>query len=395
MTTVEDAVRVAARIGYPVLVRPSYVLGGRAMEIVNSDDELRRYVSAAAQFSSSHPILVDKYLEGKEVEADAICDGHDVLIPGLMEHIERAGVHSGDSMAVYPGIDLSDREVRAIVDYTVRIGRALGVEGLMNVQYVIHQGEVYVLEVNPRASRTVPFLSKITGIPMIEVATKVMLGTRLIDQGYRSGLGKRQDLVAIKAPVFSMAKLVGVDTSLGPEMKSTGEVMGVDRHFVPAMTKCLMAAGLMLPANGSVLLSVADRDKAEVAPYIRRLAKIGYGLYATEGTAAMIRSMGLSVEMVTKKLREGHPNVVDVIEQGLVQGVLNTVTGGRTTLQDGIAIRRSAAERGLPCFTSIDTFNAAVESLVAPPSRYEVLPVIEYLTTDQVETGVTASSGTA
>jgi carbamoyl-phosphate synthase large subunit len=222
-----------------------------------------------------------------------------------------------------------------------------------------------------------------------------MLGISLIDQGYGSGLGKRQDLVAIKAPVFSMAKLVGVDTSLGPEMKSTGEVMGVDRHFVPAMTKCLMAAGLMLAPNGSVLLSVADRDKAEVAPYIRRLAEIGYGLYATEGTAAMIRSMGLSVEMVTKKLREGHPNVVDVIEQGLVQGVLNTVTGGRTTLQDGIAIRRSAAERGLPCFTSIDTFKAAVESLVAPPSRYEILPVIEYLTTGQVETGIAASSGTA
>ena len=394
VNNVQDAVRVAERIGYPVLVRPSYVLGGRAMEIVNNHDELRRYVTAAAQFSSSRPILVDKYLEGKEVEADAICDGRDVFIPGVMEHIERAGVHSGDSMAVYPGINLSERDVQTIIGYTVKIGRALGVEGLMNVQYVIYQGEVYVLEVNPRASRTVPFLSKITGVPMIEVATKVMLGISLNKQGYSSGLRSPQDLVAIKAPVFSMAKLVGVDTSLGPEMKSTGEVMGIDRHFVPAMTKCLMAAGLMLPPKGSVLLSVADRDKAEVEPYIRRLAEIGYGLYATEGTAAMIRSMGLAVEMVTKKLREGHPNVVDIIEQDLVHGVLNTVTGGRTTLQDGIAIRRSATERGLPCFTSIDTFKAAVESLIAPPSRYEVLPVGEYLTTHHVVANAAASSGT-
>ncbi len=380
VTNVEDAVRVAGRIGYPVLVRPSYVLGGRAMEIVHHDDDLRRYVAAAAQINEKHPILVDKYLEGREVEVDAICDGHDVLIPGVMEHIERAGVHSGDSMAVYPGLNLSEQEVQTIVDYAVTIGLALEVRGLMNVQYVIYKGEVYVLEVNPRASRTVPFLSKVTGIPMVKVATHVMLGRTLREQGYQTGLAPKQDLVAIKAPVFSMAKLVGVDTYLGPEMKSTGEVMGIDRTFPAALTKCLIAAKLILPPAGAILLSIADRDKDEAQPYIRRLGDIGYRLYATEGTAAMIRSMGLPVEMVTKKLDEGHPNVLDVISQRLVNGVLNTVTGGRSILQDGFAIRRAATERGLPVFTSIDTFKAAVESLTAPAGSYDIRPLPEYLT---------------
>jgi carbamoyl-phosphate synthase large subunit len=300
-----------------------------------------------------------------------------------MEHIERAGVHSGDSMAVYPGVTLTPKDVETIVDYTVRIGLEIGLRGLMNVQYVIYQGEVYVLEVNPRASRTVPFISKVTGVPMVRLATRVMLGETLAEMGYRTGLHPAQRLVAIKAPVFSMAKLIGVDTYLGPEMKSTGEVMGVDREFIPALTKCLMAARNLLPAKGSLLLSIADKDKAEAAPIAEKLARLGYGLYATEGTAAMLAKLGLPVQMITKKLNLGHPNVVDVIQQGLVQGVVNTVTGERSPLKDGFYIRRAAAERGLPVFTSLDTFRVAVESLANGSDGYSVLPLPEYLKAEE------------
>lgn len=379
VTSVEEALNVAQLIGYPVLVRPSYVLGGRAMEICNNASEVVTYVKAATEISSKHPILVDKYLEGKEVEVDAICDGERVLIPGVMEHIERAGVHSGDSMAVYPGVHLSSREVDVIVDYTTRIGIGLQTKGLMNVQYVIFQDEVYVLEVNPRASRTVPFLSKVTGVPMVKVATNVMLGKSLAEQGYEGGLWKRQKLVAIKAPVFSMSKLVGVDTYLGPEMKSTGEVMGIDHSLGAALTKALLAAGGALPSQGTILLSIADKDKPEALPIIRDLAGLGYKLCATEGTAAMIEAVGLPVQMVTKKLDQGHPNVLDVIRDGVVQGVVNTIGGHRQPLRDGFAIRRGAVERGIPCFTSLDTFRAVVSSLLASPSGYNVLPLREYL----------------
>ncbi len=378
VTNVQEALTVAQRIGYPVLVRPSYVLGGRAMEIVYNATELIRYVTAATAVSNQHPILVDKYLEGKEVEVDAICDGTDVLIPGIMEHIERAGVHSGDSMAVYPGISLSPSEVETIVDYTIRIGRALGLRGLLNIQYVIYQGEVYVLEVNPRASRTVPFLSKVTGVPMVAVATNVMLGRSLAEQGYRSGLWPRQNLVAVKAPVFSMAKLVGVDTYLGPEMKSTGEVMGVDSSFYQALTKALLAAQLMLPPTGALLLSIADRDKPEALPLIQRLHHLGYRFYATEGTAAMLQAVGLPVQMITKRLNQGHPNVIDVIREGLVQGVVNTITGGRSEMADGFQIRRAATERGIPCFTSLDTLRAVIESLAHGGQHYSVRRLSEY-----------------
>jgi carbamoyl-phosphate synthase large subunit len=384
VTSVEDALKVAKLIGYPVLVRPSYVLGGRAMEIVHDAGELIRYMSLAIELDTKHPVLIDKYLEGKECELDAICDGEDVFIPGIMEHIERAGVHSGDSMAVYPGLRLSEHEVDTLVDYSIRIGRGLQIRGLMNVQFVIMPGSgtqgsaVYVLEVNPRASRTVPFISKVTGVPMVKIATRVMLGTSLKEQGYHTGLYKRQKLVGIKAPVFSMSKLLGVDTYLGPEMKSTGEVMGIDYTFNAALAKALLAAGLMLPANGSILLSIADRDKPEAAPIIRKLADIGYKLLATEGTAAMIEAMGLPATMITKKLSEGHPNVVDVINNGTVHGVVNTITGGRIPLKDGFAIRRAAAERRIPCFTSLDTIRAVVEVLSAGTHMYNAQPLPSY-----------------
>ncbi len=384
VTSLDEALSVAKLIDYPVLVRPSYVLGGRAMEIVHNASELDRYLSLALELDTKHPVLIDKYLEGKEVEVDAIGDGENVLIPGIMEHIERAGVHSGDSMAVYPGVNLTKPEVETIVDYTIRIGLALKIKGLMNIQFVImpnstpQQPSVYVLEVNPRASRTVPFLSKITGVPIVNVATKVMLGKSLKEQGYSTGLWPTQRLVAIKAPVFSMSKLLGVDTYLGPEMKSTGEVMGIDYTFDAAVAKALLAAGLMLVTPGAILFSIADRNKPEALPIIRKFSEVGYKIYATEGTAAMIKSVGLPVKVISKKLSEGHPNVIDIINDGIVNGVVNTITGDRIPLRDGFEIRRAAVEKHIPCFTSLDTARAAVEVLLNGSQIYSVQPLPDY-----------------
>ena len=383
VTSEEEALSIGRTLGYPVLVRPSYVLGGRAMEIVYNQTELIRYLTLALEMDSRHPILIDKYFQGKEVEVDAICDGEKVLIPGVMEHIERAGVHSGDALSIYPGINLTQDEINAMVDYTLRIGPALGIKGLMNVQMVIMRengrSTVYVFEVNPRASRTVPFISKVTGVPMVRIATKVMTGISLTEQGYEGGLWKRQKLVGIKAPVFSMSKLTGVDSYLGPEMKSTGEVMGIDYSFEAALVKALLAAGLMLPQGGSLLLSIADKDKTEAQPLIEQLHSLHHDLYATEGTAAMIESMGFPVKMVTKKLSEGHPNVVDVIQGNSVAGVINTITGGRIPLKDGLAIRRAAAEKRIPCFTSLDTARVAIEALASSSQIFNVQPLREYL----------------
>jgi carbamoyl-phosphate synthase large subunit len=384
VTSVDEALAIAQLIGYPVLVRPSYVLGGRAMEIVHNATELARYMGLAIELDTGHPVLIDKYMQGKETEIDAIGDGETVLIPGIMEHIERAGVHSGDSIAVYPGINLTEREIETLIDYTVRIGLELKIKGLMNVQFIIMPGgadkasSVYVIEVNPRASRTVPFISKVTGVPMVRIATKVMLGKSLKEQGYQTGLWPAQKLVGIKAPVFSMSKLLGVDTYLGPEMKSTGEVMGIDTNFNAALAKALLAAGLMLPPQGTILLSIADRDKAEALPIIRKLSAIGYKLYATEGTAAMIESAGFPVTKITKKLSEGHPNVVDIINNGTVDGVVNTITGGQIPFRDGFYIRRAATEKRIPCFTSLDTVRAAVEALANGNQTYTIQPLPDY-----------------
>ncbi|HEY54951.1 MAG TPA: carbamoyl-phosphate synthase large subunit [Dehalococcoidia bacterium] len=384
VTSIDEALSVAKLIGYPVLVRPSYVLGGRAMEIVHNASELKRYLKLAMELDTKHPVLIDKYLEGKEVEVDAVGDGEDILIPGIMEHIERAGVHSGDSMALYPGLNLTEAEVDTLVDYAIRIGLALKIKGLMNIQFVImpaqdNQGSsVYVLEVNPRASRTIPFISKVTGVPMVNVATKVMLGKTLKEQGYKTGLWPRQKLVGIKAPVFSMSKLAGVDTYLGPEMKSTGEVMGIDYTYQASLAKALQAAGLMLLSQGGILFSIADRDKPEATPIIKKFSQIGCKLYATEGTAAMIKDMGLPVTMITKKLSEGHPNVIDILSDGTVNGVVNTITGGRIPLRDGFQIRRAAAEKHIPCFTSLDTALAAVEALVNDSQIYSAQPLPSY-----------------
>jgi carbamoyl-phosphate synthase large subunit len=341
-------------------------------------------MSKAIELDTKHPILVDKYLQGKEVEVDAIGDGENVFIPGVMEHIERAGVHSGDAMTVYPGVNLSEQEVDTIIDYTIRIGRALMVKGLMNVQCVIMSNTnsptstVYVFEVNPRASRTVPFLSKVTKVSMAKVATKVMLGQSLKEQGYYSGLWPRQGLVAIKAPVFSMSKLAGVDTYLSPEMKSTGEVMGIDFDFNAALAKALLAAGLMLPGRGNILFTIADRDKPEALPLIRKFAQAEYRIYATEGTASMIRAAGLPVQMISKKLSEGHPNTVDIINDGTINGVVNTITGGHIQIRDGFELRRAAVEKRIPCFTSLDTARAAVSALLKGSRTYSVNPLTYY-----------------
>jgi carbamoyl-phosphate synthase large subunit len=355
------------------------------MEIVHNATDLIRYVTAATELSLRHPVLIDKYLEGKELEVDAICDGESVLIAGLMEHVERAGVHSGDSMAVYPAIGLSPEQVETVVEHTTKIGLGLGVVGVFNVQYVLFEGTIYVLEVNPRASRTVPFLTKATGLPIVTLATNVMLGRSIRSQGYPSGLWPRQDLFAVKAPVFSMAKLPRVDTYLGPEMKSTGEVMGIDRTLQGAMIKALTSANLMLPPEGAVLLSIADRDKPEAIPLIRAFAAAGYRLYATEGTAQVIAAIGLPVMMTTKKLDEGHPNVLDVILDGSVNAVVNILEGVSTRhdqLRDGFEIRRAAAERRVPCYTSLDTARVVVECLTAGVAGYDVRPVQRYWSFD-------------
>jgi carbamoyl-phosphate synthase large subunit len=378
VTSLRDAEQVAARIGYPVLVRPSYVLGGRAMEVVYGADQLARYIRNQATLTPEHPVLVDKYLLGKEVEVDAICDGTDVLIPGIMEHIERAGVHSGDSFAVYPGVNLFPTEVETIVDYTTRIALGLNARGLINIQYVIHRGRIYVLEVNPRSSRTVPFLSKATGVPMVKLATGIMLGQSLKEQGYEGGLWPRQPLYAVKAPVFSMAKLSGVETHLGPEMKSTGEVMGIDRSFEAAFFKALIAARLALPPHGSILVTLADEDKADALEMINQLVQLGYKLYATEGTAALIERNNMPVQMVTKRIGRGKPDMLDVILDGTVDGVINTPGPADKEILDGFEIRRAAVERGIPCITSVDTATMMVKAMMQAGEVYTVEPIGSY-----------------
>ena len=385
VTSINQAEEAAKLLGYPVLVRPSYVLGGRGMEIVQNHEELTRYMAQALDMDDRHPILIDKYFEGKEVEVDAVSDGTVVLIPGILEHIERAGVHSGDSIAVYPGLGLSENEVNTLVDYTVRTGHALGIKGLMNIQYVIMQGgpekpsSVYMLEVNPRASRTIPFISKVTGVPMVRIATKVMLGISLEQQGYKTGLYRKKVLVGVKAPVFSMSKLIGVDTYLSPEMKSTGEVMGIDFTYEAALAKALIAAGLMLPSQGNLLFSIADKNKAEALPIIKGFYSLGYRIFATRGTAAMIREQGMDVKAVSRKLNEGHPNIVEIINDGSVVGVVNTITGGRIPLQDGFHIRRAAAERRVPCFTSLDTAGVVLKVLSQGTQSFNIKPLHEYV----------------
>lgn len=379
-TSVEQVARIAKELGFPVLVRPSYVLGGRAMEIVHNEGELLEYATTAVKVTPEHPILVDKYLPGIEVEVDAISDGEEVLIPGIMEHVERAGVHSGDSIAVYPARSLSEEAKGKIVAYTVRLARALRVKGLLNIQFVLHKGEVYVLEVNPRSSRTVPYLSKITGVPMVALATNIMLGRTLREQGYRGGLLPPPDYVAVKVPVFSFGKLLQVDTFLGPEMKSTGEVLGIDTTYETALYKGLVAAGCLIPEQGTLLATIADKDKAEAVPLLKGFAELGFKIVATAGTAGALAAAGLFVERVGK-IREGSPHILDYIRGGKVHLIVNTLTRGRQPERDGFKIRRAAAELGIPCLTSLDTARALLQVMRAlrRGQGFTLKPLEEYV----------------
>ncbi|WP_342043232.1 carbamoyl-phosphate synthase large subunit [Bacillus sp. OTU2372] len=353
-TSVEGAVKIAETIGFPVLIRPSYVLGGRAMEIVYQTEELLHYMKNAVQVHEDQPVLVDRYLTGQEMEVDAISDGENVFIPGIMEHIERAGVHSGDSIGVYPPQVLSEETKATIIDYTTRIAKGLQIVGLLNIQFVLSKGKVYVLEVNPRSSRTVPFLSKITRIPMANLATKVMLGKTLPELGLESGIHPEEENVYVKVPVFSFAKLRKVDITLGPEMKSTGEVMGQDTTLEKALYKGFIASGVSIRPRGSVLFTVADKDKAEATNLAKRFYNIGYHVLATAGTAAAFKQVGIPVKVVNK-IGSEEENLLEVIRNGRAQLVINTLTKGKQPERDGFRIRREAVENGIPCLTSLDT----------------------------------------
>ena len=370
VTDLDGALAAAHDVGYPVMVRPSYVLGGRAMEIVYSDDELRHYMETAVQASSDHPVLVDHYLMGTEVEVDAICDGKEVLMPGIMEHIERAGVHSGDSIAVYPPRTLSEHVIDTIIDYTVKMALELEVKGMINVQYIVRDGKVYVIEVNPRSSRTVPFLSKVTTIPMVDVATKCAMGVSIREQGYKPGLQFFPDYWACKAPVFSFNKMSNVDITLGPEMKSTGEVMAVDYQFSRALYKACIASGINVPHEGAILITVADRDKPEILDIASQFKDLGYELLATGGTADYLNGHGIEVEKAVK-VSEGSPNLLDDIKNGRIAMVINTTDhGGNVDVErDGFLIRRSTVEHAIPCLTSLDTAKALSRVMAAMRHR--------------------------
>lgn len=380
VVSMEEALSVAAEIGFPVLVRPSYVLGGRAMEIVYSESELRNYLSGAVRACPEHPVLVDRYLSGRECEVDAISDGTNILIPGIMEHLERAGVHSGDSIAVYPTQRLSLKEQEKITKYTLKLAQSLKVVGLINIQFVLTDDEVYCIEVNPRSSRTVPFMSKITGIPMVQVATKCILNQSLHQQGYAGGMWPETKLIAVKAPVFSFSKLNQVDVFLGPEMKSTGEVMGVDFTYTGALYKAFTAAGFNMPRGGVILATLADRDKAEALPLLKKLSERGFKIMATMGTAAYLRVNGVPVTKLNK-INEGPPTILDAIKSGEIKLLINTITRGKEPERDGFKIRRAAVEHNIPCLTSLDTVKAFLEVMLALEEGKEpssVIPLQDY-----------------
>ncbi|TRM12336.1 carbamoyl-phosphate synthase large subunit [Lentibacillus cibarius] len=352
-----EAFEAAESIGYPVLVRPSYVIGGSRMEIVHNEEELHAYLAKSAGADSEHPILIDRYITGIEVEVDAISDGETVIVPGMMEHIERSGVHSGDSIAVYPPQRISDAVKQKCMDAATKITRQLNVVGLINLQFIIHQDDVYVLEVNPRASRTIPFLSKITGVTMAAIATKCILGESLQQMGFTTGMLPEAETVSVKVPVFSFEKLRSVDTTLGPEMKSTGEAIGHDATLEKALYKGLQAAGMPVPKDGAVLLTVADKDKQEALEAAKRFYQLGFQLYATEGTAAYMKKAGLPVIEVAK-IGSAERNVISIIENAEVQLVVNTLTSGTKPRSDGFMIRRETVEHGIACLTNLDTANA-------------------------------------
>lgn len=360
--TTEEAIRAANELGYPVLVRPSYVLGGAGMQIAISDDDVKEFMEVINRTVQEHPILVDKYLMGKEVEVDAVCDGEDILIPGIMEHVERAGIHSGDSISVYPAQSVSEKVQRVIVEYTRKLASSLHVIGLINIQFIVYDEEVYVIEVNPRSSRTVPYISKVTGIPIVDLATRAVLGEKIKCMGFGTGLARKSDYIAIKMPVFSFEKLRGADTSLGPEMKSTGECLGISKNFDEALYKAFLGAGIDLPKHKKMIITVKDADKLEAAAVAKRFEALGYEIYATRSTARVLRENGVNAIKV-KKVSEESPNVMDLLLGHEIDLVIDTPTQGRDKSRDGFLIRRISIETGVTCLTSLDTANALVTSL--------------------------------
>lgn len=359
--TEEEALVAAHELGYPVLVRPSYVLGGQGMQIAVSDDDIREFMRIITRTVQEHPVLVDKYIMGQEVEVDAICDGSDILIPGIMEHIDRAGIHSGDSISVYPSVSLSPKVIDNIVDYTRRLASALEVVGMMNIQFIVYEEEIYIIEVNPRSSRTVPYISKVTGIPAISLATRAMLGEKIKDMGYGTGLYRNSGYYAIKMPVFSFEKILGADTSLGPEMKSTGEALGIAKDYNEALLKAFDGAGITLPKDGKIIVTVCDKDKPEICEMFTRFRDANFALYATPGTQKALAAAGIAAKPVNK-ISGASPNITDMLQEGGVSLIINTPTHGRLENRDGFKLRRLAVEAGTSCITSLDAARSLMES---------------------------------
>ena len=374
--TTEEALNAARDLGYPVLMRPSYVLGGQNMIIAYCDEDIEEYMAIILSHKQDNPVLIDKYLSGMEIEVDAICDGENILIPGIMEHVERTGIHSGDSIAVYPASDIDDDMSAKIVATTETLCRELNALGLINLQYILMDGEIYVIEVNPRASRTVPYISKVTGVPMCDLATKVSLGYKLVDLGFGTGLYKPSPYVAVKVPVFSFEKLTDVDTHLGPEMKSTGEVLGIGNNLEEALYKGLIASGHKMTKGGGVFITVRDQDKPEIGEIAKKFDKMGFAIYATTGTAMVLAKVGLSVKIVDK-IHESSVNTITLLESGKVNYVISTSAKGRNPARDSVKIRRKASLLGIPCMTAIDTANALADSLMSryTPENTEIIDI--------------------
>ena len=372
--TTEEALKAANELGYPVLVRPSYVLGGQGMKIAFSDEEIEEFIGIINRIAQDHPILVDKYLMGKEVEVDAVCDGEEILVPGIMEHVERAGVHSGDSISIYPAQSLSEKIQKVIVDYTRKLARSLNVIGLINIQFIVYNDDVYVIEVNPRSSRTVPYISKVTGIPVVDLASRVILGAKIKDLGYGTGLAPKSDYLAIKMPVFSFEKIRGAEISLGPEMKSTGECLGIAKTFDEALYKAFLGAGVVLPKHKQMIITVKDADKPEAAEVAKRFEALGYRIYATRSTAKFLNARGVHALRV-KNIHQESPTIMDLLLGHKIDLVIDTPTQGRDKGRDGFLIRRVAIETGVHCITAMDTANALVRSLEAAHEEMTMIDI--------------------
>jgi carbamoyl-phosphate synthase large chain len=366
--TRDEALEAANELGYPVLVRPSYVLGGQGMQIAISDKDIIEFMDIINRHVQEHPVLVDKYIMGKEVEVDAVCDGEDILIPGIMEHVERAGIHSGDSISVYPAQTLSPKIKRVIEDYTRKLANSLHVIGLINIQFIAYNDEVYVIEVNPRSSRTVPYISKVTGIPIVDLATRVITGEKIKDMGYKPGLQPEAEYFAIKMPVFSFEKIRGAEISLGPEMKSTGECLGISKDYNEALYKAFLGAGVNLPKTKKMILTVKDADKMDAVEIGRRFAALGYEIFSTKSTCRILNENGVPAELINK-VEEPSPNLLDLILSHEIDLIIDTPSQGVERSKDGFVIRRHAVETGVTCLTSLDTANALLTSLESSANR--------------------------